>query len=242
MVKFSSTTGAFLFSSTLHLFVLLGVAQYPFHLEGNEAMKLRPNPTEVSYFKMTEPLTNHPQAEKQEPIQKKSDLPAIVLPLTRSHPLSETVKIALPEAAPHPVSLTSPGDQNTAAPFPKILSEAEMIETLHLNGTEKPIFLSYYGLIREKIRQNLFAYYRHGGQKGEVFLNFILFANGHLKEVKALEKGEARHPALKEIAMRSVVDASPFPPFPEGLKRSSASIWVTVTFTDHMIAIQTKGE
>ena len=122
----------------------------------------------------------------------------------------------------------------------EIRSEAEMIEDLHLNQEEKPIFLTYYEEIRERIRKNLFTYYRNGEQEGDITLNFVLFPNGQLKKVKALEKGNPSHPGLKEIGMRSVIEASPFPPFPDGFKRASASIWVRVTFVRSQV--QRPGE
>ena len=78
----------------------------------------------------------------------------------------------------------------------EIRSEAEMMEVLHLNQQEKPIFLTYYGEIRERIRKNLFTYYRKGEQEGDITLNFVLFQNGQLKNEDHLKLG-SKHGVCK---------------------------------------------
>jgi len=205
MLRLTPFQGACLFSSTFHLLLLFGTGRFAFqgpHPPVKESL-------ELVYMMQREGLDR----EKLDVVQPRRPEP----PVAPKGLGQETFKGTSSQET------SSPGEG-------EIRSEAEMMEVLHLNQQEKPIFFTYYGEIRERIRKNLFTYYRKGEQEGDITLNFVLFPNGQLKKVKALEKGNPSHPGLKEIGMRSVIDASPFPPFPDGFKRASASIWVRVTF------------
>ncbi len=109
-------------------------------------------------------------------------------------------------------------------------SEQELIQSLHLSHEEKPLYLTYYQNIREKIRKSAHAHYPQGTQKGEIRMSFVLFSSGRLKEITAKEADPLQGRRLKELAMRSVIEASPFPPFPEGLKRPFVPFRVVITF------------
>ena len=226
MLRLTPFQGACLFSSTLHLFLLFGTGRFAF-LQG-------PHP---------------PIKESLELVYLQREGPAVVQPRLPESPVTpkglgqETLSLSADHAKVSTLSQKGKGtsSQETSSPGEgEIRSEAEMMEVLHLNQQEKPIFLTYYEEIRERIRKNLFTYYRNGEQEGDITLNFVLFPNGQLKKVKALEKGNPSHPGLKEIGMRSVIEASPFPPFPDGFKRASASIWVRVTFVRSQV--QRPGE
>ncbi|MFA5146449.1 MAG: energy transducer TonB [Candidatus Omnitrophota bacterium] len=93
-------------------------------------------------------------------------------------------------------------------------------------------YIDYYQLIREKIKEELKYRYRRWYKEGDVILNFILKSDGTLigfDTDKAASTGDAR---LAEIASLSIKQASPFPPFPEGLPFPQMSFTVTVSFKE----------
>jgi TonB family protein len=77
-------------------------------------------------------------------------------------------------------------------------------------------YMDYYRLIREKIRRNAYRYYNIS-ESGEVFLRFTIFKNGRIESIY-LDEESVRSKFLREIALRSIKEAAPFPSFPEELK------------------------
>jgi len=110
------------------------------------------------------------------------------------------------------------------------LTEEEVLSGLHLSYEERPIYLAYYQSIREQISRSIRKHYPQGTQEGQVLLNFVLFSDGHLKEVVATGEKSFHYRKLKEIATRSVIEASPFPPFPKKLQRPFIPFRVMITF------------
>ncbi|MBI4436970.1 MAG: hypothetical protein HY590_06150 [Candidatus Omnitrophica bacterium] len=221
MIRFTPFQNALLFSSSLHFLLLFGAGRFTFQGPSPFARES----LELFYVQREEPNLVQPPLPEPPMAQKGLGLDEQDSLFSRKENSSQE-------------EISS--KETSSKREEEIRSEAEMIEALHLNHEEKPIFLTYYQEIRERIRKNLFAYYRSGRQEGNVTLNFVLFSNGQLKKVKAVEKEKPSHPALREIAMRSVIDASPFPPFPNGFKRPSASLWVRVTFVNDKV--QRPGE
>ena len=92
------------------------------------------------------------------------------------------------------------------------LSDFSIDEKLKNN----PAYMDYYKLIREKIRKNAYYYY-NTNSRGEVLVHFVIASNGlvdslHLKDASTLSR------TLQNIAVKSVRDAAPFPPFPPELR------------------------
>lgn len=84
------------------------------------------------------------------------------------------------------------------------------------NVESNPAYINYYKIIRGKIRDNAFRYYNQK-EEGEIFLSFVVAGNGQLREIY-LKKESTNDETLRNIAARSVKDASPFPGFPRELK------------------------
>ena len=93
-----------------------------------------------------------------------------------------------------------------------------------------PVYVNYYQLIRETIRQSLKNYYKTVDAKGDVVLIFILASNGALTAIDVDESKSAQDPALIQIATKSVKEASPFPPFPKELSAPRMSFDLTISF------------
>jgi len=82
---------------------------------------------------------------------------------------------------------------------------------------ENPAYMSYYRLIRERIRNS--AYHNYNSQKkGEILLSFLVGKDGSLKGLD-LDPQSVKNRTLREIALNSVRESAPFPEFPEGLQQ-----------------------
>lgn len=100
---------------------------------------------------------------------------------------------------------------------------------LDLEKIDNPSYVSYYEIVRAKIRRS--AYQRYSKtETGEVYLSFIITKEGFLKEIKLMEERSSTDLYLREIAMRSIQDASPFPVFPKELDYPQLSFNVVISF------------
>ncbi len=94
---------------------------------------------------------------------------------------------------------------------------------------KSPSYNGYYELIREKIRH---AAYRNYAQTetGEVYLAFVVGSDGNLKDVRYIEERSTPSYYLKDISLRSMKEAAPFPPFPQDLDYPQLSFNVIISF------------
>ena len=81
---------------------------------------------------------------------------------------------------------------------------------------KNPSYISYYQIVREKIRRAAFRSY-NGRELGEVTLSFIILNDGGLQKIFLMEEHSSESAYLREIAVNSVKAASPFPGFPKEL-------------------------
>lgn len=94
-----------------------------------------------------------------------------------------------------------------------------------------PKYLSYNQDIRQKIRNRAYAYIDHPDfEAGEVYLTFILSANGELIDVKIIEDKTKANDYLRRTSMRCVKEASPFTSFPKDLKYPELTFNVIISF------------
>jgi len=92
------------------------------------------------------------------------------------------------------------------------------------------VYKSYYEAIRDKIRAPLALKYKGYRAEGEVYLEFILNADGSLGPHKADRILSVNDQKLIDIALASLKDAAPFPPFPKALSLQSMEFTVKVVF------------
>ena len=224
-----SFRGAILFSSIFHLLLLAGGGRMV-HFESNRVANGIVQQVEVFYSQPTTdtalPQTTHTPEKiitglSQEVSQQ-------VPPPVTSAKISPE-KADLPRVALPPIAANEP---RFASQEEEASSEGAIIAGLHLTHEEKPIYLGYYQNIREKIRRSVREHYPRGFQKGQVLLTFVLFSDGKLKEVTTTEKNFFQDRRLKEVVVRSVIETSPFPPFPEGLHRPFVPFRVMITFVN----------
>ena len=114
---------------------------------------------------------------------------------------------------------------------PEIIAVKKKI-TLPSLSDEKmtnPVYLNYYEIIRDKIKRSAYQNYTRL-VNGEVYLSFIILNNGQLSEVRINQERSSLHTYLKEIAQKSIYDASPFPSFPKDLDYPELSFNVIICF------------
>jgi outer membrane biosynthesis protein TonB len=91
-------------------------------------------------------------------------------------------------------------------------------------------YINYYDLIREKIRQRLKDHYSRQYREGEVRLVFVLRSDGTLTSEEADSAYSTQDASLIDIALKSLKEASPLPPFPKALDLPEMSFDLTVVF------------
>lgn len=94
---------------------------------------------------------------------------------------------------------------------------------------DKKEYTDYCKFIREKIRQKLenknLPYY----SPGDVNILFAVNSDGSLVDIN-IEERSTSDERLAQIAAHSIKEASPFPPFPEGLDLTRMSFGITISF------------
>jgi len=94
---------------------------------------------------------------------------------------------------------------------------------------DNPSYISYYQIVREKIRRSAYQNYTHN-ETGEVYISFIISNDGSIKDVHMVEEKTTANNYLRSIALRSVSDASPFPNFPKELDYPQLSFNIIISF------------
>jgi len=100
------------------------------------------------------------------------------------------------------------------------------IDTTKINN---PSYISYYQIVREKIKRAAYQNYT-GREVGEVTISFAISNNGYLKDLRLIEEKSSSTAYLREVALKSIKDASPFPNFPKELDYPQLSFNLTITF------------
>jgi TonB family protein len=98
-----------------------------------------------------------------------------------------------------------------------------------LDKIDNPSYISYYQIVREKIKRSAYESYTRQ-ETGDVYLSFVISGDGYLKEVRLAQERSSPNPYLREIALRSVKDAAPFPNFPKELDYPQLSFNVIISF------------
>jgi TonB family protein len=103
------------------------------------------------------------------------------------------------------------------------------LPAVDLGKIGSPSYISYYQIVREKIRRAAYQNYNRN-DTGEVYITFIISSAGYLKDVRLIEEKSVAAEYLKVIALNSVKNASPFPNFPKELDYPQLSFNVVISF------------
>lgn len=197
------------------------------------------------------PNLNFLPADKKDPktelsyVRQPKDISLALKALVRDEPfLKLDQKIVADNRIPPPFinkqdffkkALTQPPKQaDFAKPTlvnPDVISVKKKITLppLDLDKIDNPSYISYYQVVREKIKRCAYQNYTRQNT-GEVYLSFIVSNDGFLKDLRLVEDKSSSDQYLREIAQRSLKDASPFPNFPKDLDYPSLSFNVVISF------------
>ena len=100
---------------------------------------------------------------------------------------------------------------------------------IDLDKINNPSYISYYQIVREKIRRAAYQNYTRA-EVGEAYLSFLISSDGSLKAMHLIEEKSSPSVYLKEISLRSIKEASPFPNFPKELDYPQLSFNVVISF------------
>ncbi|MCB9757321.1 MAG: TonB C-terminal domain-containing protein [Candidatus Omnitrophica bacterium] len=94
-----------------------------------------------------------------------------------------------------------------------------------------PKYVGYNDRIRDKIRNRAYFYIDDPQfQAGEVYLTFVVTADGNLKDLQIIGERSRANEYLRTVGLRSVKESSPFPPFPADLQYPELSFNVVISF------------
>lgn len=112
-----------------------------------------------------------------------------------------------------------------------LLSSKEIVFT-EINRDKEiektPGYAVYYRFIREKIKNNAYSNY-NSSSRGVIYLSFIVARDGSLDSLELIRSTDSPQ-ELTDIALRSVKDAAPFPPFPAELDYPKLQFQVSIHF------------
>ena len=103
------------------------------------------------------------------------------------------------------------------------------IPMLQSEKINTPSYITYYQIVRDRIRDRAYSNYTKLSV-GEVFVTFIIKSNGALSELQVLEDKSSANDFLREVGLKSVQEAAPFPPFPKDLAYPELTFNVSISF------------
>lgn len=195
---------AVILSIVIHAAIMLFI----YHAPVIKAERIKPKEIVVDFIPSVEPKKI--EITKQETKAISVDTPKINL----------TQKIDM-----KPVANASP---EIKAAQQKEISDELAVKQARIKSTKD--YISYYQLIREKIRRSLKSRYRSYYGEGDVCLIFSLSSDGSLISSAADPCASTRDGTLVDTAIRSLKDAAPFARFPKALTLPQMSFTVTVSF------------
>lgn len=92
-----------------------------------------------------------------------------------------------------------------------------------------PSYVTYYQIVRDRIRERAYMNYTKLSV-GEVYLTFIIRADGALVALQILPDKTTANQFLEEVGLKSVQEAGPFPPFPQDLSYPELTFNVSISF------------
>lgn len=167
-----------------------------------------------------------PEPQKREPFLKIP--PKITLQKQTPPPFVDEESLAkINKTAP----TTRPFFDKPAFIKPDVIAIKKKITlpAMDMNKINNPVYISYYQIVREKIKRAAYSNYT-STEVGEVTVSFVVSDNGYLKDMRMVEEKSSASPYLREIAIRSIKDASPFPAFPRELDYLQLSFNLAITF------------
>lgn len=92
-----------------------------------------------------------------------------------------------------------------------------------------PAYVTYYQIVRDRIRDRAYSNYTKLSV-GEVYLTFVITSDGHLGDLQIMESRSQGNEFLRNVGLKSVQEAAPFPPFPADLNYPELTFNVQISF------------
>ena len=99
------------------------------------------------------------------------------------------------------------------------LSHKISITPIKSEKINNPVYAAYNEMVRDRIKEKVYANYDKL-ERGTVYLTFLVDEHGVLKAAQIIPEKTDASEHLQETAMRSLREASPFPPFLKGMNLS----------------------
>ena len=96
------------------------------------------------------------------------------------------------------------------------LSRRVSITPIKSEKINNPVYAAYNEMVRDRIKEKVYDNYDRM-ERGSVYLTFLLDEHGVLKVARIIPEKTDASDHLQEIALRSLREASPFPPFLKGM-------------------------
>lgn len=109
------------------------------------------------------------------------------------------------------------------------LTKEVSVPVLHSEKISTPAYATYYQIVRMRIRDRAYANYTKLSS-GDVYLTFIIKSNGSLEQLQIMENKSQANEFLRDVGVKSVQEASPFPPFPKDLNYPELTFNVQISF------------
>ncbi len=103
------------------------------------------------------------------------------------------------------------------------------VPALKSEKIQNPLYQNYYQAVRSMIKARAYANYSKL-DTGEVYLTFVVLANGVVKQVQLIEEKTSANDYLKDVGFKSIKESNPFPPFPKELNYPELSFNVVISF------------
>jgi len=211
-----------LFTSFLiHSLFIFGIPRPPFFLE-----KKSLNDIVITYYKIIE------QPNKEViGVQKRENLETSISSPKSANKGEELPEIKKEEVVSKPKSSEEVKEEKRIPEGSKE-KRFEAVIKEERDEAKKATYINYYRAVREKIKEcadkNCPKDMRLG--QGEVCLSFIVASSGELLQVQVIDERSVNDRMLREIAINSIRDASPFPPFPHGMSQYQITFNVIIAF------------
>ncbi|MDO8662736.1 MAG: TonB family protein [Candidatus Omnitrophota bacterium] len=215
---------AFLLSFATHILVVTQNPGYLFFSPQGKSRKV-----EVNYIKTTKP--NNPGSKKaglprSEPLLGLSSK----INMRRRNPPPFIDREALLKADMRAIRKELPIVRPALIKPDIIIIKTKIIlPQVDMRKIDNHSYIIYYQDVYEKIRRSAYQNYS-GSQTGEVCVTFTISSAGYLTDVRLVEERSKASNSLKDIALASVKNASPFPNFPKEVDYSQLSFNIIIFF------------
>lgn len=227
---------AIIFSVGVHGVILLTAPDF-----GLLSIQKKAKEVEITYVRAKQELKKTLRNAPRPVVQGDITLPDVPTKLTGQH-LPPPQYAQSPEVAQakqnilRPVKEMPRGGGFAKPAFSKpdfvVVKKKVTLPSINLNNLDKinnPTYVSYYQVVREKIRRA--AYQNYGKtEEGEVYLSFIISSDGGIRDIRLVDEKSSGNSYLRETALRSIRDAAPFPAFPKDLDYPELSFNIVISF------------